>query len=132
MYNKQEVNTVRGFAQATILHMEQLVKSLNTMDALAEENQNLRAMADGFSVDLQAAQARIGEDEATIQFKDNQLKAAESELASLKLDNDTLKQENERKSASLKTYEQVITDLKKQGVNEDERGQTESGTGENK
>lgn len=133
MYNKQEINTIRGFAQATILHMQQLVKALDTVETLADTNESLQAMSNQLSVDLQAAQARISEDESTIHIKDSQLKVAQSELESVKLDNETLKQENERKSVTLKTYEDSITNLQNELEGyRNERGQTESNTGGDK
>jgi chromosome segregation ATPase len=133
MYNKTEVNTVKRFAESTILHMQQLVKALDTVEMLADNNESLQAMSNQLSIDLQAAQARISEDESTIHIKDSQLKVAQSDLESVKLDNDTLKQENDRKSVTLKTYEDTITNLQNELEGyRNERRQTESNTGEDK
>lgn len=109
MYNKSEVLALKAFAQTTTLHMEMLIKTIDTMEALAEDNQRLRSMTDQFAGELQATQARVQEDEATIQFKDNQLKAAASSIEALNLDITTLKQEKEMLKSNCRSYEAALT-----------------------
>lgn len=118
MYNKQEIITVRRFAESTSFHMQQLIKALDTIELLGEENQNLKSLSESLSIDLQNAQKRIEEDEATIQFKDNQLKVAAETVSKFEQENIALTEEishqNNIIASNTKTILNTRQDLKRE------------------
>jgi chromosome segregation ATPase len=111
MYNKEELSTLKGFAESTILHMTQLVKALDTVETIGEENDNLRNMSNQLATDLQHAQSRIEEDEVTINIKDGQLKEAQNKITDLESTHSELSKRYEQTKSTCETYESSITNL---------------------
>lgn len=80
--NKEMREHVREMALTTKHHMDLLITTLDYVDQLELDKLQQNALIAQYAEDIEAAQARIGEDEQTILFKDNQLAEADRQLKS--------------------------------------------------
>lgn len=112
--SNSERELVRQFAVSTIFTNQILLSVLADANKMQAERDSMAELTSRYAVDLEAAQARIGEDEATIQFKDNQLTASKKTIDELKENNQDLISQIKYKSETCKTYEGTITKLQEE------------------
>lgn len=131
--NRLERQLTKQFATQQIQNLNVLVEVINNANTLQIANEQLEKLADKLSEDLQAAQARIGEDEATISIKDEQLKNAEERISKLVEqvnglieDKTYLLEQNKRQTESIQTFEELHNERQKNYVTlADDKGNKE-------
>lgn len=92
MRDEKQRGIIRGMAVAQIQQLGLLVEAIDTADAYQRDLASATEMIATYAEENMHMRNRIKEDEATIQFKDGQLRNAEIKVKKLKEENEANKE----------------------------------------